>query len=75
MFINQLNCCLIDIIISRNSFFIAIHVFIVNKISTNPILIENNIENNTMYSMQELHLFLCSFLPAIFISSTVSAHS
>ena len=37
-------------------------------------LIVKNIENNTMYSVQELHLFLCSFLLAIFISSIFSIH-
>ena len=35
-------------------------------------LIAKNIENNTMYSVQELHLFLCS---AIFTSSIFSVHS
>ena len=29
-------------------------------------LIAKNIENNTMYSMEELHLVLCLFLPAFF---------
>ena len=38
-------------------------------------LIAKIIENNTMRNIQELHLFLCSFLPAIFTSSNVSAHS
>ena len=33
------------------------------------------IENNTMYSVQELHLFLCSFSPAIFTSWIFSVHS
>ena len=33
------------------------------------------IENNAMYSMQELHIFLYPFLPAIFTSLTVSVHS
>ena len=37
-------------------------------------LIVKNIENNTMYSMQELNVFLCSFLLAIFTSLAVSVH-
>ena len=36
-------------------------------------LIAKIVENNTTYNMQEPHLFLCSFLLAIFTSSTVSA--
>ena len=35
-------------------------------------LVAKNIENNTMHSMQELHLFLCS---VIFTSSMFSVHS
>ena len=35
-------------------------------------LVAKNIENNTMHSTQELHLFLCS---AIFTSSMFSVHS
>ena len=37
-------------------------------------LIVKIIENNTMYSVQELHLFLCSFSLAIFTSSIFSLH-
>ena len=36
-------------------------------------LIVKNIENNTMYNMQELHL--SPFLPTIFTTSTISLHS
>ena len=42
-------------------------------------LIVKSIENNTIYSVQELHLYLFSFLDKVilasFTSSTVSAHS
>ena len=44
-------------------------------------LIVKIIENNTMYSAQELHFFLCIFpssanvIPAIFSSSIFSVHS
>ena len=55
------------------SFFITIHVFIVNKISTNSNVNSKNIENNTMYSVQELHLSLFSFLAEVFSTSFVSA--
>ena len=37
-------------------------------------LIVRIIENNTMYSMQELHLFLCLFSLAIFTSSIFSVN-
>ena len=37
--------------------------------------IGNIIENNTVYNMQGLHLFLCLFLTAIFTSSIFAVHS
>ena len=50
-----------------------------NKMITIPTLIVKNIQNNTIYTMQELHLRLFSFLARVvlanFTSSTVSVHS
>ena len=38
-------------------------------------LIVKNIESNSMCNMQELHLFLCILLLAIFNSSIFSVHA
>ena len=38
-------------------------------------LVVKNIENKTMCSMQELYLFLCSFLLAVFTSLKILVHS
>ena len=52
--------------ISRSSFFIKIDL-------STPMLIVKVIENNTMYSAQELHFFLCSvnIIQAIFDPLTI----
>ena len=54
----------------------------INKVNTNssPILVIKIIENDTMYSVQKLHLFLCVFsystkaIFVIFTSPSISVH-
>ena len=38
-------------------------------------VIIKNMQNNTMYTIQELHSFICSFSLSIFITSIFSVHS
>ena len=72
------NCCLNNKIFLQHQFFLIIHVFVVNKISTSSNV---DCKNNTTYSVEELHLFLCLFsssaevILASFISLTFPVHS
>ena len=60
---------LINIIIYRNILYIMIYTFVINKISGIPTLIVKNIENNTMYNMQELLLHFVELILIRLISS------
>ena len=62
-----------NFLLDRHNSLITIYVFVVNRISTNFNVFVKIIENNTTFSMQELHLFLFSL--TIFTSLAVSIHS
>ena len=51
------------------------YVFVVNKISSNSNIDCKNIENNTMYNMQELLLHFVELMLIKLVSSIFSLHS